>query len=49
MVVRDCPKCGKKSLRINNVMCSTEEIHWNCGDCCYKEITDYNYKFKRNK
>ena len=41
---RKCPKCGKQSLRIDNVMGTTQEIHWRCGLCCYKEKTGYDYE-----
>ena len=43
MTARKCPGCGKMSLRVVNVMSTTETIHWHCNECCYKEVTDYNY------
>jgi hypothetical protein len=44
MTVRKCPNCGRMSLRVVNVMSTTETIHWRCGECCHKEQTGYNYE-----
>lgn len=46
MTIRQCPKCRKTSLRIVNVMGTTQEIHWKCNECCYKEKTGYNYRIE---
>lgn len=36
-----CPKCGKMSLRIENIMGSTRTIYYKCGECCYREKRPY--------
>jgi len=40
-MVEKCPKCGKMSLRIDNVMGSTKLIYFKCDKCCYKEKRSY--------
>lgn len=46
--IRECPRCKKKTLRITNVMSTTEEIHWGCSNCCYKEKVPYGKKVREN-
>lgn len=41
MTVEDCPRCGKRSLRIVNVMSTTRTIHYACSNCCFKEKRPY--------
>lgn len=41
MSVEDCPRCGKRSLRIVNVMATTRMIHYACTNCCFKEKRPY--------
>jgi hypothetical protein len=36
-----CPKCHKETLRVINVMGSTDRISYHCSNCCYKEKRDY--------
>lgn len=36
-----CPKCHKETLRVINVMGSTERISYHCPNCCYREKRDY--------
>ena len=43
MVMIKCPKCGKITLRITNVMATTERIHYACGNCCHKETRPYGW------
>ena len=44
-----CPKCGKMTLRIVNVMATTERIHYACGNCCHKEQRPYNWDQQEGK
>jgi transposase-like protein len=39
MTTRKCPKCGKDTLRVTDVMAVTKLTHWRCNECCYKEKT----------
>ena len=46
MTKRKCPRCGKETLLISNVMGTTETIYWRCSHCCYNEQTGYDYQKK---
>ena len=41
MTVKICPKCGKKTFRIENVISTTQMIHWRCTNCCNKARIPY--------
>jgi hypothetical protein len=41
MTTEQCPRCHKKTLRVTNVMGTTERVHYACSMCCYKEKRDY--------
>jgi len=43
MVMIKCPKCGKETLRVVNVMATTQLIHYACGNCCHKERRPYGW------
>ena len=40
-MIETCPKCHKETLRVINVMGTTERISYHCSNCCYREKRDY--------
>jgi hypothetical protein len=51
MTLLDCPRCHGKgwdhkgkprpTMRVVNVMGTTQTIHYRCGECCYTEKKQY--------
>lgn len=41
MSVETCPRCGRLTLRVVNVIGTTRTVYLACSRCCYKEKRSY--------
>ena len=41
-MLEECPQCGNITLRITNVMGTTQQVYRACKNCCYRDKIKYD-------